>query len=148
MIASNVNSNTYKVALNATDYCDSELASLSNALTVVDNGEMKKLSSYPPPNAGPPGTTIYALMNQREWGLRELAHHTDLSIGHLSKVQSGKAGYSRDCLQRIAKAFNVEVHELYLPPEFILFKRLPPDIQDRVTAYIAFEYQQQQNKKS
>ena len=147
MLSTNEISNAYVIALNATDYRFSPNAQLSQAQSLVNNGEMKKISSYPPPCAGPPGTTIHALMSQRDWCLRDLAQHSELSVGHLSKVLSGKAGYSRDCLQKISKALDVEVHELYFPPEFALLKKLPTEIQDRIAAYIAFEYQQQQAKK-
>lgn len=60
-----------------------------------------------------PGSNIRLLRQQLNLSQRALATAADMDVAGLSRLESGKAGYSREAIERIAKALGVSVGVLF-----------------------------------
>lgn len=58
---------------------------------------------------------IQDLRRARDLSQEELAMRSDVSRGHMGKVENAKFAASLDLLERIAKALNVDPSALFLP---------------------------------
>ena len=66
-----------------------------------------------------PGPNIRLLRNQLGLSLRAVAEATGIERGNLSRIESGKAGYSHDSLERIAKVLHVSIGVLMSDHEMV-----------------------------
>jgi transcriptional regulator with XRE-family HTH domain len=64
-----------------------------------------------------PGTNIRTLRLQLGLNQQKLAISTGLDQGTISNIERGATGYTQDSLERIAKALNVSVGELFVDGE-------------------------------
>lgn len=94
---------------------------------------MKRPSVYPYKNTAVPGVTVHNLREKMGWSLRELADHCNPQLDHstIRRIENDE-GWTRDTLERVAKALGVDVPTLFLPPEFGEFTKLPKDVQERL----------------
>jgi transcriptional regulator with XRE-family HTH domain len=56
---------------------------------------------------------IKSFRNHRQWSQADLAYEADISIPFLSDIERGNKWPYPDTLSKLAKALNVEVHELF-----------------------------------
>jgi transcriptional regulator with XRE-family HTH domain len=65
----------------------------------------------------PNGTTIRSIRELQKLSVRGLARRAGCDYSHLSRLERGKAGASRDTTQRIATALGVPVDAIATPDE-------------------------------
>ena len=63
-----------------------------------------------------PGSNIRTLRRQIDMSIRDLAKVTGIDLGNLSKLEAGKVGYSREVIDKIAKALDVSAGVLFSDP--------------------------------
>jgi transcriptional regulator with XRE-family HTH domain len=56
---------------------------------------------------------IKSFRNHRQWSQADLAYEADISIPFLSDIERGNKWPYPDTLSKLAKALDVEVHELF-----------------------------------
>ena len=71
-----------------------------------------------PAPKGRPGETIFYLRKAKYWSYRKLADMCIPALDHTTvrRIEMNE-GYTKESLQRIAKALNVKIEELFYPPE-------------------------------
>lgn len=80
---------------------------------------MKRSSVYPYTNTDVPGFNIHRLRNEYGWSMRELASKCRPSLDHTTiRRLEYNEGYTQDTLERVAKALDVAVSELFCPRSF------------------------------
>lgn len=63
------------------------------------------------------GRTIRELRSQKRWTLQELANRADIDTGNLSRLERDVQKCSPELLERLAKALDISVGEIYLISE-------------------------------
>lgn len=96
---------------------------------------MKRESVYPYLGKGPPGTTIHYLRKIMGWSQRDLAERCGLNHVTISRFEKNE-GYTQDSLNKVAKAFGVEVAVLFCPAEIAEVYRLPKKVREEVFAIL------------
>jgi transcriptional regulator with XRE-family HTH domain len=86
------------------------------AMQVGEPVGMKRPSVYPYKITEPPGATVYRLRAEKEWSQRELADRCQCDWTSISRLENNQS-WSRDLLERVAKAFRISVVDLFAPPE-------------------------------
>lgn len=59
------------------------------------------------------GERIVKLRNTRGWSQEELAHKADITRSYIGQIERGERSVSIDIIERIAKAFDITVDELF-----------------------------------
>ena len=77
---------------------------------------MKRPSVYSYNVTEPPGVNLHRLRNERGWSMRELAHKCRPRLDHttIRRLEYNQS-YTQDSLERVAKALDVTVPELFWP---------------------------------
>lgn len=77
---------------------------------------MKRPSVYAYTNTVVPGFNIHRLRNEHGWSMRELASKCRPPLDHTTiRRLEYNEGYTQDTLERVAKALDVGVPELFCP---------------------------------
>jgi transcriptional regulator with XRE-family HTH domain len=84
------------------------------------------------------GARIKRLREEREWSMAKLAVEADMSVSGVSMIENGKRNLTTTTLAKLARAFGVEVRDLFpleqAPlPDFV-DKRRPSVLADAVVA--------------
>lgn len=65
------------------------------------------------------GMRIKFLRNQRKWSQEDLALEANINKNYISDLENGRRNPSLDVLERVAKAFNISLAELFKGVETI-----------------------------
>ena len=86
---------------------------------VADNEtSMQRPSVYQYTQTEPPGANVHKVRTALGWSMRALADKCRPALDHTTiRRLEHNLGYTQDTLERVAKALNVQVYELFLPPE-------------------------------
>lgn len=89
-----------------------------------------------------PGINITRYRAAKGWTLRQLgdACIPPRDFSFISRMESGKAGYSEKSLTEVATALGVSVSDLFLPPELNRFPLLSAARQAKIAAMIEDAY--------
>lgn len=86
---------------------------------------MKRSSVYPYNIIEPPGVNLHRLRSERGWSMRMLAEKCRPPLDHTTvRRLEYNQGYTQDSLERVAKALDVTVPELFWPKESRANERL------------------------
>jgi len=70
------------------------------------------------------GENIRRRRKANKWTLDDLASKIGTDTGNLSRLERGEQGFSEKLLTELAKAFNIEIFELFLEEDVIKFKKM------------------------
>ena len=75
---------------------------------------MRRPSVYPYTVTKPPGVNVYILRNSKGWSQRNLADNCKPGLNHttIRRIEQNN-GYTQDTLERVAKALDVSVIDLF-----------------------------------
>jgi transcriptional regulator with XRE-family HTH domain len=96
---------------------------------------MKRESVYQYLGKRPPGATIHYLRKIMGWSQRDLGERCGLNHTSIRRYELNE-GFTQDSLEKVAKAFGVEVAVLFCPPEVAEIYRLPKKAQTEVFAIL------------